>query len=79
MFARAAKKKGVTISSFTHSYYKTRFMSCRRIKPEDIFERKKAAYRNGLKDGNVEYMKSRRLRGIVFHCSWKLSPTCPPQ
>jgi hypothetical protein len=30
-------KKGVTISSITHSYYKTRFMSDRRIKPGSTF------------------------------------------
>jgi len=30
-------KKGGTISSITHSYYKTRFMGSRRIKPGGAF------------------------------------------
>jgi cell wall-associated NlpC family hydrolase len=37
LFAHASTKKGVTISSITHSYYKTRFMGGRRIKPESNF------------------------------------------
>jgi len=37
LFAHASTKKGVTISSITHSYYKNRFMSGRRIKPEGAF------------------------------------------
>ena len=37
LFAHASTKKGVTISSITHSYYKDRFMSGRRIKPEGAF------------------------------------------
>jgi len=37
LFAHASTKKGVTISSITHSYYKTRFMGGRRIKPENTF------------------------------------------
>jgi hypothetical protein len=30
-------KKGVTISSLNHTYYKDRFMGSRRIKPEGTF------------------------------------------
>ncbi len=37
LFAHASSKKGVTISSITHSYYKTRFMSGRRIKSGGTF------------------------------------------
>lgn len=37
LFAHASSKKGVTISSITHSYYKTRFMSGRRIKSEGTY------------------------------------------
>ncbi len=37
LFAHASTKKGVTISSITHSYYKARFMGGRRIKPESTF------------------------------------------
>ena len=37
LFAHASTKKGVTISSLNHSYYKDRFMGSRRIKPEGTF------------------------------------------
>ena len=37
LFAHASSKKGVTISSITHSYYKTRFMGGRRIKSGGTF------------------------------------------
>ena len=37
LFAHASSKKGVTISSLNHDYYKDRFMGSRRIKPEGIF------------------------------------------
>ncbi len=37
LFAHASTKKGVTISSITHSYYKTRFMSGRRVKSGGTF------------------------------------------
>ncbi len=37
LFAHASSKKGVTISSITHSYYKNRFMSGRRIKSGGTF------------------------------------------
>jgi len=37
LFAHASSKKGVTISSITHSYYKNRFMSGRRIKKNGSF------------------------------------------
>jgi len=37
LFAHASSKKGVTISSITHSYYKSRFMSGRRIKSGGTF------------------------------------------
>ena len=37
LFAHASSKKGVTISSITHSYYKKRFMSGRRIKTGGTF------------------------------------------
>ncbi len=37
LFAHSSSKKGVTISSITHSYYKTRFMSGRRIKSGGTF------------------------------------------
>ena len=37
LFAHASSKKGVTISSLNHSYYKDRFMGSRRIKPEGTF------------------------------------------
>lgn len=37
LFAHASTKKGVTISSITHSYYKSRFMSGRRIKKNGSF------------------------------------------
>ena len=37
LFAHASSKKGVTISSITHSYYKTRFMSGRRVKTGGTF------------------------------------------
>ncbi len=37
LFAHASSKKGVTISSINHSYYKTRFMSGRRIKSGGTF------------------------------------------
>jgi len=37
LFAHASTKKGVTISSITHSYYQIRFMSGRRIKTEGTF------------------------------------------
>lgn len=37
LFAHASSKKGVTISSLTHSYYHERFMGGRRIKPVDSF------------------------------------------
>ena len=37
LFAHASSKKGVTISSLNHNYYKDRFMGSRRIKPEGTF------------------------------------------
>jgi len=37
LFAHASSKKGVTISSLNHSYYKDRFMGSRRIEPEGTF------------------------------------------
>ncbi|MGB5848830.1 MAG: NlpC/P60 family protein [Ignavibacteriaceae bacterium] len=37
LFAHASSKKGVTISSLNHTYYKDRFMGSRRIKPEGTF------------------------------------------
>jgi cell wall-associated NlpC family hydrolase len=37
LFAHASTKKGVTISSLKHTYYKDRFMGSRRIKPEGTF------------------------------------------
>jgi NlpC/P60 family len=37
LFAHASSKKGVTISSLNHAYYKDRFMGSRRIKPEGTF------------------------------------------
>jgi len=37
LFAHASSKKGVTISSLNHVYYKDRFMGSRRIKPEGTF------------------------------------------
>ncbi len=37
LFAHASTKKGVTISSLNHAYYKDRFMGSRRIKPEGTF------------------------------------------
>ena len=38
LFAHASSKKGVTISSIDHSYYKNRFMGGRRMKMEEIFQ-----------------------------------------
>jgi cell wall-associated NlpC family hydrolase len=37
LFAHTSTKKGVTISSLNHAYYKDRFMSGRRIKPGGTF------------------------------------------
>jgi len=37
LFAHASSKKGVTISSLNHTYYKDRFMGSRRIEPEGTF------------------------------------------
>jgi hypothetical protein len=37
LFAHASSKKGVTISSLNHDYYKDRFMGSRRIEPEGTF------------------------------------------
>jgi cell wall-associated NlpC family hydrolase len=37
LFAHASSKKGVTISSLNHAYYKDRFMGSRRIKPGSTF------------------------------------------
>jgi cell wall-associated NlpC family hydrolase len=37
LFAHASTKKGVTISSLNHAYYKDRFMGSRRIEPEGTF------------------------------------------
>ena len=37
LFAHASSKKGVTISSLNHAYYKDRFMGSRRIEPEGTF------------------------------------------
>jgi len=37
LFAHASTKKGVTISSINHSYYKTRFMGGRRVKSGGTF------------------------------------------
>ncbi len=37
LFAHASTKKGVTISSLNHTYYKDRFMGSRRIKPGGTF------------------------------------------
>ena len=37
LFAHASSKKGVTISSLNHVYYKDRFMGSRRIEPEGTF------------------------------------------
>ena len=37
LFAHASSKKGVTISSLNHTYYKDRFMGSRRIRPEGTF------------------------------------------
>lgn len=37
LFAHASSEKGVTISSMNHSYYQSRFMGGRRIKPEGTF------------------------------------------
>ncbi|RKY91971.1 MAG: hypothetical protein DRQ13_10875, partial [Ignavibacteriae bacterium] len=38
LFAHASSKKGVTISSLDHSYYKNRFMGGRRMEMEEVFE-----------------------------------------
>jgi len=38
LFAHASSKKGVTISSLDHSYYKKRFMGGRRMEMEEIEE-----------------------------------------
>jgi len=38
LFAHASSKKGVTISSLDHSYYKKRFMGGRRMETEEIEE-----------------------------------------
>ena len=37
LFAHASSKKGVTVSSLTHSYYQSRFMEGRRIEPDGTF------------------------------------------
>jgi len=37
LFAHASTKKGVTVSSLTHSYYHSRFMEGRRIEPDGTF------------------------------------------
>jgi lipoprotein Spr len=39
LFAHASSKKGVTISSLNHSYYQSRFMGGRRIKPQGTFRK----------------------------------------
>jgi cell wall-associated NlpC family hydrolase len=37
LFAHASTKKGVTVSSLTHTYYQSRFMGGRRIEPDGTF------------------------------------------
>jgi len=37
LFAHASSKKGVTVSSLTHTYYQSRFMEGRRIEPDGTF------------------------------------------
>jgi hypothetical protein len=37
LFAHASTKKGVTVSSLTHTYYNSRFMGGRRIEPDGSF------------------------------------------
>ena len=37
LFAHASSKKGVTVSSLTHTYYQSRFMEGRRIEPDNNF------------------------------------------
>jgi cell wall-associated NlpC family hydrolase len=37
LFAHASTKKGVTVSSLTHTYYQNRFMGGRRIEPDGAF------------------------------------------